>query len=81
MTPAAWPLLEAVLVATIVLACAVQSLRALWPAGWRRVRLALAVQLLRTDNAHARALARRLVPAGTVAATGCGPCRGCDKGR
>lgn len=79
----AWALLESALVLAIVAACALQAVRTLWPAAWRRARVAAALSLLRADRpAWLRPLGRALAPTPAHARTAgsCGPCRGCEKG-
>jgi hypothetical protein len=80
---ALWSVFETVLVLSIVAACAVYALRALWPAAWRRARIACALPLLREGRPPwLRALGHLLAPAPalTPKAGSCGPCRGCEKG-
>lgn len=80
-----WPLIEPLLVALVVLLSALQALRRLWPTGWTRARRGCARWLLRSDRpAWLARIGRRLAPApipAARAASGCGPCRGCDSGR
>jgi hypothetical protein len=78
-----WTLLETALVLAIVAAWARQAVRTLWPAAWRRARVATALSLLRADRpAWLRPLGRALAPTPAHAgiAGSCGPCRGCEKG-
>ena len=81
-TGSLWNVLETALVLSIVAACAVYAIRALWPVAWRRARVACALSLLREGSPHwLRPLGQWLAPAPihSTMAGSCGPCRGCEK--
>ena len=69
-------LLQQALVGLAVVASAVYVFVTRFPAQFRRLRIGLALVLLRSPHAFASRLGRRLAPAPT--ATRCGGCDGCD---
>jgi hypothetical protein len=78
-----WGVLETALVVSIVAACALHAVRTLWPAAWRRARIACALPLMRAGSKHWLYRLGRLLapePAVIAGASSCGPCRGCEKG-
>lgn len=85
-----WPLLENVVLALVVLAAALYSLKRVLPGTWRRGQVALALLLLNRRSPLLRGLGRKIAPMarlapgpdgsrrpGSCSNTSCG---GCEKG-
>lgn len=71
--------LQYVVVALVVLLAAWMFARRQFPATTRRLRIALAVPLVREGRpGWMRALGRRVAPPGSVRGGSCGACNGCD---
>lgn len=71
-------LAQYLVIALAVLASVVVVMRKQFPNATRRLRIAIALPLLREGRpAWLRALARRIAPAGQGGGRGCGGCNGC----
>ncbi len=71
--------LQYAVIAVAVLASAWVAARRLFPAGVRRLRVALALPLLRESRpAWLRRLGRWIAPAPSAPGAACGGCDGCD---
>lgn len=71
-------LLQYLVIASAVIASGAYVVQKQFPAGVRRLRVALALPLLRDGRAGwLRALGSKLAPARLVAEDGCGSCNGC----
>lgn len=73
--------IQYVAVALIVLASAWMVMKRQCPGLARRLRIALALRLLRTGRpAWLQGLGKRIAPAAQAGDDGCGACNGCDPG-
>ncbi|MCA0395570.1 MAG: hypothetical protein LCH70_15895 [Proteobacteria bacterium] len=71
--------LQYALIALAVLASAWAVARKLFPVSVRRLRIAVALPLLRASRpAWLRGLGRRIAPAPSASGAACGGCDGCD---
>lgn len=71
--------LQYVVVAAVVALSAAMVLRRQFPAATRRLRVALAIPLVREGRpGWMRAMGRRIAPAVIAGGQGCGGCGGCD---
>ncbi|MGY1459028.1 MULTISPECIES: DUF6587 family protein [unclassified Luteimonas] len=71
--------LQYVVVAVVVALSAMMVLRRQFPAAARRMRVALAIPMVREGRpAWLRAVGRRIAPPVLAGGAGCGSCGGCD---
>ena len=74
-----WLVLQYIVVALAVIFSAVVVMQKQFPGAVRRLRTASALWLLREQRAPAlQRLGRRIAPAASATAVGCGGCSGCD---
>ena len=74
--------LQYLVIAIAVTVCAWVVFRKQAPNAARRLRIALALPMVREGRpAWLRAFGRRIAPAPTAGADGCGGCNSCDTGR
>ena len=77
----AWLLMQYIIIAVAVLASLVVVVKKQFPHATRRMRIALAVPLLRESSpGWVQTIGRMVAPAGSSNADACGTCNGCDTG-
>lgn len=70
--------LQYAVIALLVLLSAIFVWRTRFPASWRRMRVALAIPMLREERpAWMRSIGRKIAPASALASGECGGCDGC----
>jgi hypothetical protein len=80
MSPHHSLMLQYIVIAIAVAVSAWVVLKKQFPGGERRLRIALAIPLVReTRPAWLRAIGRRIAPVSHTGAEGCGGCDGCEK--
>lgn len=71
--------LQYVVIALVVAISAVFVMRKQFPNATRRLRIAIAVPMLREgEPPWVKAIGRRIAPPARIAGDGCGGCNGCD---